>query len=262
MRRDQLRRVVPPPRPRRLTQLYAGLVLYGFSDALMLLAGLGVDPWDVLHQGLSRRLGLGVGTWAIIVGAVVLSLWVPLRQRPGFGTLSNVVVVGAVIDLCMATIPAPDGLTLRTVFLLAGVGLNGVATGAYIGAGLGPGPRDGVMTGLAARGHSIRVVRTGLELSVLAGGWVLGGTVGVGTVVYAVAIGPLAHIFIPLLRIDEPVRLAPAGEVDASEAERAASDGEPGRAFGEREPRTQNCHDGDQAVQRGYADGARSRERE
>jgi uncharacterized membrane protein YczE len=114
----------------------------------------------------------------------------------------------------MATIPAPHGLTLRTIFLLSGVGLNGVATGAYIGAGLGPGPRDGLMTGLAARGHSIRVVRTVLEVAVLAGGWVLGGTVGIGTVVYALAIGPLAHIFIPLLRIDEPDRLAAVGDLD------------------------------------------------
>jgi uncharacterized membrane protein YczE len=211
---NKLRRLVPPPRPRRLTQLYAGLVLYGFSDALMLLAGLGVDPWDVFHQGLSRRFGLGVGTWAIIVGAIVLALWIPLRQRPGFGTVSNVIVVGAVIDLCLATIPAPHGLTLRVFVLLAGVGLNGVATGAYIGAGLGPGPRDGVMTGLAARGHSIRVVRTAIELTVLVSGWLLGGTVGVGTVVYALAIGPLAHIFIPLLWIDEPAqaqRRSPAG---------------------------------------------------
>ena len=195
---------MPPPRPRRLAQLFAGLTLYGFSDALMLLAGLGVDPWDVLHQGLSRRFGLGVGTWAIIVGAVVLALWIPLRQRPGFGTISNVVVVGAVIDLCLATIPAPHGLPLRTTFLLSGVFLNGVATGAYIGAGLGPGPRDGLMMGFAARGHSIRVVRTTLELGALASGWLLGGTVGIGTVVYALAIGPLAHIFIPVLRIDEP----------------------------------------------------------
>ena len=214
---SQLRRLIPPPRPRRLTQLYAGLVLYGFSDALMLLAGLGVDPWDVFHQGLSRRFGFGVGTWAIIVGAVVLALWIPLRQRPGFGTLSNVIVVGAVIDLCMATIPPPHGLTLRTIFLLFGVGLNGVATGAYIGAGLGPGPRDGLMTGLAARGHSIRVVRTVLEVAVLAGGWALGGTVGIGTVVYALAIGPLAHIFIPLLQIDEPDRLVPVADLDVGE---------------------------------------------
>jgi len=198
---------VPPPRLRRLTQLFAGLVLYGFSDALMLLAGLGVDPWDVFHQGLSRHFGLGVGTWAIIVGAIVLALWIPLRQRPGFGTLSNVIVVGSVIDLCLATIPAPHGLASRTVVLLAGVFLNGVATGAYIGAGLGPGPRDGLMTGLAARGHSIRVVRTALELTVLVSGWLLGGTVGIGTVVYALAIGPLAHIFIPLFHVREPLRV-------------------------------------------------------
>ena len=198
---------MPPPRLRRLTQLFAGLVLYGFSDALMLLAGLGVDPWDVFHQGLSRRFGLGVGTWAIIVGVVVLALWIPLRQRPGFGTVSNVIVVGSVIDLCLATMPAPHGLASRTVVLLAGVFLNGVATGAYIGAGLGPGPRDGLMTGLAARGHSIRVVRTALELTVLVSGWLLGGTVGIGTVVYALAIGPLAHIFIPLFQVREPLRV-------------------------------------------------------
>jgi len=210
--------VVPPPRTRRLTQLFAGLVLYGFSDALMLLAGLGVDPWDVFHQGLSRRFGLGVGTWAIIVGAVVLALWIPLRQRPGFGTLSNVLVVGSVIDLSLATLPAPHGLTLRVVVLLAGVFLNGVATGAYIGAGLGPGPRDGLMTGLAARGHSIRVVRTLLEVTVLACGWALGGTVGVGTVVYALAIGPLAHIFIPILRIDQPAKAGPPGEAARARA--------------------------------------------
>jgi uncharacterized membrane protein YczE len=197
--------LVPQPPGRRLVQLFAGLALYGFSDALMLLAGLGVDPWDVFHQGLSRQFGLGVGTWAIIVGALVLALWIPLRQRPGFGTLANVIVVGSVIDICMATIPAPDSLPLRTGFLLAGVFLNGVATGAYIGAGRGPGPRDGLMTGLAARGHSIRVVRTALELTVLASGWLLGGTVGVGTVLYALSIGPLAHLFIPLFRIEEPV---------------------------------------------------------
>lgn len=183
-------------------QLYAGLVLYGASDAMLLLANLGVDPWDVLHQGLSRQLGLGVGTWAIIVGACVLALWWPLRQRPGFGTLSNVVVIGAVIDLVLAVTPTPHGLLLRTAVMVGGVVLNGVATGAYIGAGLGPGPRDGLMTGLAARGHSIRVVRTCIEVTVLASGWALGGTVGVGTVAYALGIGPLAHVFIPAFRIE------------------------------------------------------------
>jgi uncharacterized membrane protein YczE len=195
--------VLPPPRVRRLSQLYLGLALYGFSDGLLLLGGLGVDPWDVFHQGLSRRLGLGVGTWTIIVGACVLALWLPLRQRPGLGTLSNVVVIGLVINLTLATIPAPHDLALRAAAMFGGVVLNGVATGAYIGAGLGPGPRDGVMTGFAARGHSIRVVRTAMEVTVLAAGWLLGGTVGVGTVTYALGIGPLAHFFIPLLRVSD-----------------------------------------------------------
>jgi uncharacterized membrane protein YczE len=184
-----------------LAQLYAGLVLYGASAAMLLLAGLGADPWDVLHQGLSRRLGLGVGTWAVILGALVMLLWIPLRQRPGLGTLSNVVVVGLVIDLVLAVVPTPHGLGLRAATMLSGVVLNGIATGLYIGAGLGPGPRDGLMTGLAARGHSIRLVRTGIELTVLVTGWLLGGTVGVGTVVYALGIGPLAHVFVPRLVI-------------------------------------------------------------
>lgn len=203
---------VPPPKARRLCQLYAGLVLYGVSDGMVLLAGLGVDPWDVLHQGLSRRLGLGVGTWAVIVGAFVLLLWIPLRQRPGFGTLSNVVLVGLVIDLVLATVAPVHGLPAQVAVLCAAVVLNGIATGAYIGAGLGPGPRDGLMTGLAARGHSIRVVRTSIELTVLAGGWLLGGTVGVGTVVYALGIGPIAHVSIPLLKIRRQPPPAPVVE--------------------------------------------------
>jgi uncharacterized membrane protein YczE len=195
---------VPPPRVRRLGQLFAGLLLYGVSDGMLLLAGLGVDPWDVFQQGLSRHFGLGVGTWALIVGAAVLLLWIPLRQRPGFGTLSNVVVVGLVIDAMLALFHQPHGIAPRIALMLGGVLLNGIATGAYIGAGLGPGPRDGLMTGLAARGHSIRVVRTGIELTVLAIGWILGGTVGVGTVIYALAIGPLVHVFVPRLAISHP----------------------------------------------------------
>ncbi len=186
---------------RRMSQLYAGLVLYGVSDSMLLLGGLGVDPWDVLHQGMSRRLGLGVGTWALIFSAAVLLLWIPLRQRPGFGTLSNALVIGPIIDLMLALVPAPHALAVRWGAMLGGVVLNGVATGAYIGAGLGPGPRDGLMTGLAARGHSLRVVRTGIELTVLAVGWSLGGSVGVGTVLYALAIGPLVHVFVPRLQI-------------------------------------------------------------
>jgi uncharacterized membrane protein YczE len=188
---------VRPPRARRLIQLYLGLALYGFSASLLLLSGLGVDPWDVFHQGLSRRLGLGVGTWVIIVGFVVLLLWIPLRQRPGLGTLSNVVVIGVVIDLVLATVPAPSDLAVRIALMLAGVFLNGVATGAYIGAGLGPGPRDGIMLGLARRGHSIRLSRTVVEVSVLIAGYLLGGTVGIGTVLFALSIGPIAHVTIP-----------------------------------------------------------------
>jgi uncharacterized membrane protein YczE len=197
----------------RLVQLYGGLVLYGISSSLLVLAGLGLDPWDVFHQGLSRTFGLAIGTWAIIVGAVVLLLWIPLRQRPGIGTLSNVVLVGLTMDVVLGHVHAPHGMAARIACLVCGVFLNGVATGAYIGAGLGPGPRDGLMTGLAARGHSIRVVRTGLELTVLVTGWLLGGTVGVGTVVYALSIGPLAHVFIPLFARGRPT---PEGALEAA----------------------------------------------
>ena len=135
------------------------------------------------------------------MGAAVLLLWIPLRQRPGVGTACNVIVIGTVIDLVLALVPAPHALPLRWASLLAGVALNGVATACYIGAGLGPGPRDGLMTGIARRGHSLRLVRTSIELSVLAAGWLLGGTVGVGTVLYAVSIGPLVHLLLPRLTI-------------------------------------------------------------
>jgi uncharacterized membrane protein YczE len=196
----------------RLVQLYGGLVLYGISSSLLVLAGLGLDPWDVFHQGLSRTFGLAIGTWAIIVGALVLLLWIPLRQRPGIGTVSNVVLIGLTMNVVLGHVHAPHAMVVRVACLGLGVFLNGVATGAYIGAGLGPGPRDGLMTGLAARGHSIRVVRTGLEVTVLVTGWLLGGTVGVGTVVYALSIGPLAHVFIPLFARGRPT---PEGALEA-----------------------------------------------
>lgn len=187
------------PRPlRRLVQLFAGLVLYGVSDGMLVLAGLGLDPWDVLHQGLARHTGIAIGTWSIIVGAGVLLLWIPLRQVPGLGTVCNVVVIGLAVNATLALVPAAHGYPERIAMLVGGVVLNGVATGCYIGAGLGSGPRDGLMTGIAARGHSLRVVRTAIELSALLAGWLLGGTVGIGTIVYALAIGPLAHVFIPL----------------------------------------------------------------
>ena len=188
--------------PRRILQLFAGLILYGITDAMILGARLGADPWDVFHQGLARRTGLAVGTCVVVVGVVVLLLWIPLRQRPGFGTLCNVVGIGAVINLVLPLMPRSPNLAASLGLLVSAVVLNGVATGAYIGAGLGPGPRDGLMTGYAARGHSLRVVRTAIELTVVAAGFLLGGTVGVGTIVYAVSIGPLTHIFLPLFMID------------------------------------------------------------
>ena len=195
-------------RPTRLVLLLAGLVLYGFSSGLMLQAGLGQMPWAVLHQGLSRTFGLSIGTWTIAVGALVLLAWVPLRLKPGVGTLGNVLVLGLALDATLALVPAPSSLVVRVPLLLAGIVLNAVATGAYIGAGLGAGPRDGLSTGLAARGLSLRVVRTSIEVGVLVLGWVLGGNVGVGTVLYAATIGVLTHRTIPALRLRErvPVR--------------------------------------------------------
>lgn len=187
------------PRPvRRVTQLYVGLVLFGISAALLVIAGLGLGPWDVLHQGLARHIGLAIGTWSVIIGAVVLLLWIPLREKPGLGTVSNVLVIGLTMNVVLAAVPMIEGYPARITGLIVGVVLNGIATGCYIGAGLGSGPRDGLMTGIAARGYSIRLVRTSIEIIVLGAGWLLGGTVGVGTIVYAVCIGPLAHIFIPI----------------------------------------------------------------
>ncbi|MFG2089997.1 MULTISPECIES: YitT family protein [unclassified Spirillospora] len=204
---------------RRLVQLYIGLALYGLGIALQVSSGLGNDPWDVLHQGLSRRFGLSIGAWIIIAGALVMLAWIPLRQRPGTGTISNVVLIGVFADLFLWLLPTPEALGVRWAYLVTAVLVGGFATGCYIGAGLGPGPRDGLMTGIAARGHSLRVVRTGIELTVLATGWLLGGTVGIGTVLYAVAIGPLTHVLLPVLtikpRVSEP---APSPEPEAARA--------------------------------------------
>jgi uncharacterized membrane protein YczE len=188
--------------PRRLLQLFAGLVAYGVSMALLVRSTLGNMPWDVLHQGVAQRLGWPIGAVSIVVGALVLLCWIPLRQRPGFGTVSNVVVVGLVLDATLPLVPAPGHLALRAGLLAAGVLLNAVATAAYIGVRLGPGPRDGLMTGLVGRtGRSIRLVRTSIEVAVVVTGWLLGGTLGVGTVVYAVAIGPLVQVLLPRLSL-------------------------------------------------------------
>lgn len=183
---------------RRLAQLLAGLALYGTSMGMQIQATLGLNPWDVFHQGLARQVPLSFGLVTAVTGVVVLLLWLPLRQRPGVGTVANVIVIAVSVDVALALIPEPTGLPARVALLVAGIVLNGVASAAYVGARLGPGPRDGLMTGLAARtGRSIRLVRTGLELSVLATGWLLGGTAGIGTVAYALAIGPLTQAFLP-----------------------------------------------------------------
>jgi uncharacterized membrane protein YczE len=187
---------------RRLPQLLAGLALYAVSMAMQIRSGLGLNPWDVLHEGLTRQTPLSFGTITAITGAVVLLLWIPLRQRPGIGTVANVVVIAAVVNVALAVLPTPDALVARIALLVGGIVLNGVATAAYVGARLGPGPRDGLMTGLSARtGRSVRLVRTCIEVAVLACGWLLGGTVGVGTVLYALAIGPLTQAFLPLFAV-------------------------------------------------------------
>ncbi|WP_432995564.1 YczE/YyaS/YitT family protein [Dactylosporangium sp. CA-233914] len=191
--------------------LLCGLALYGLSSGLILQAGLGVDPWDVLHQGLARTFRGQVGTWAILASVVVLLLWLPLRARFGVGTLANAVLVGLCINVTVWLVPVPHSLALQALLLMTGILLNAFATGLYIGAGFGPGPRDGLTTAFAARGHSIRLVRTVIEIAVLAVGWLLGGSVGVGTLLYAAAIGPLTHITIPLLRPGVPA-VPPAGD--------------------------------------------------
>lgn len=207
----------PPATPRRTAtrrgvQLAAGLVAYAASMALVVHAGLGSMPWDVLTQGIARHTGASFGTVTLVTSAVVLACWIPLRQRPGIGTVANVLVIGLLIDPFLAVLdhlPDPLPLAARVALMAAGIVLNGLATGLYVGARLGPGPRDGLMTGLVARtGRPIRLVRTAIEVSVVAAGWALGGTVGVGTVAYALAIGPLVQVFLPRLTVPAAARSA------------------------------------------------------
>ena len=190
---------------RRLTQLALGLVLYGLTLALIIRAGLGNAPWDVLHQGIAEHTPLSIGDAVIVMSLVVLLAWIPLRELPGLGTIANSFLVGISTDFFLAVFSRPDQLGLRIAMVLAGVVLNGVATALYIGSQFGPGPRDGLMTGLHRRtGVSIRVVRTGLEVSVVVAGFLLGGTFGIGTVLYTVAIGPLVQLMLPWAIVDLP----------------------------------------------------------
>lgn len=194
----------------RLVRLNVGLFLYGFTMAMMVESTLGLDPWDVFHEGVTHHVGLSFGQVVIVTGALVLLLWIPLRQLPGVGTVLNVVVIGLAADLGIAVIARPDDLWLRALLLVGGIVGNGFAGALYIGAALGPGPRDGLWLGLVRRtGRSIRLWRTTIEVTVLAAGFLLGGTVGVGTVLYALAIGPLVQLFLPWVQVT-PARRTPA----------------------------------------------------
>ncbi len=193
----------------RGSALLIGLIGYGLSMAVMVRAGMGLDPWDVFHQGLAGRTGMTIGIASAVVGVAVLLAWIPLRNRPGVGTIANVVVIAVTVDAALAVLPEPTNLAVRIAMMLGAVLLNALSTVLYIGAGLGPGPRDGLMTGLVARtGLSVRLVRTTIEATVLTVGWLLGGTVGVGTLVYAFGIGPLVQL---VLRVTPRRWLAASG---------------------------------------------------
>ncbi|MBB4889690.1 putative membrane protein YczE [Streptomyces netropsis] len=209
-------RTSPPPPPltyvslgerplRRLAQLFIGLALYGFSLALMVRAALGVNPWSVLYEGLENHTTLSFGTISAVLGVLVLLLWIPLKQRPTFGTVANIVVLACSSDLGLLLVPHHLGLPARIALLLGGVLVNGLSVAVYVGARFGPGPRDGLMTGAAAAtGRSIRLVRTLMEITVLAVGWLLGGSVGAGTALYALAVGPTTQFFMPWFAYREP----------------------------------------------------------
>ena len=224
--------MIPPPSlsaatargrmPRRLVQLGVGLTLYGVSMGLLVRSQLGVMPWDVLHQGIARRLDLSLGLVTIVVGALVLLAWIPLRERPGIGTVANVIVIGVAVDATLALLPDVDVLAARIALAVVGIGLNAVATAAYIGVRLGPGPRDGLMTALVRRtNRSVRLVRTSIEVVVVLAGVLLGGTLGLATVFYALAIGPITQLFVPYFVIRLPSDAGPTPSGSAAPVVRA-----------------------------------------
>jgi uncharacterized membrane protein YczE len=204
--------------PRRVIQLFTGLILYGVSMAFMVESGLGLNPWDVFHQGVSKATGVSFGWVVLLTGIPVLLLWIPLRQRPGFGTFANLVVIGFVVDGALALLSPGTSMAMRITYLVVGIALNGVATAMYIEARFGPGPRDGLMTGIVRRWprSSIRLVRTSIEVLVLGIGFLLGGTVGLGTVAYALGIGPLVQLFTRAFAVPED-KPAPAAQPDAQQ---------------------------------------------
>lgn len=192
---------------RRLVQLIVGLAVFGLGSGLMVQSDLGNPPWDVFHEGFALSTPLSIGVAAIVTSFVVLLLWIPLREKPGPGTIANAVLVGVFIDLTVLTVETPEHIGFRIALMLGGVLLVGVGSGLYIGVRLGPGPRDGLMTGLAKRGLSLRVARTGVEAAAMVVGWMLGGTVGIGTLVFALGIGPLVHAFLPRFDLGGTARL-------------------------------------------------------
>lgn len=208
---------------RRISQLMIGLLLYGFALAMMIKGALGVAPWDVLHQGIARHIALSYGLVVIAASAVVLAFWIPLRQWPGVGTIANAILVGVSIDIGLALLPTPHLLVERIGFLVVGIVLNGFAGAVYIGAQLGPGARDGLMTGLVARtGLPVWVVRTGIEVLVVIGGFLLGGNLWIGTLAYAVGIGPLTQLFLPLVTVGLPAPERAESPTDLTEPEPVA----------------------------------------
>jgi uncharacterized membrane protein YczE len=187
----------------RLPRLLLGLVLFGIGIAVMVVANLGLSPWEVLHQGISRNTGIPIGTVGIITGVLVLVLWIPLHERIGIGTILNVILIGLVVDLTLWFMPETiDETWLRWILMLGGTVASAFGSGLYIGTGLGPGPRDGLMMGLERKGINVGIARIGIEVSVLVIGWLMGGTVGVGTVVFAFGVGPLVAVFLPRLSLE------------------------------------------------------------
>ena len=219
-----------PPWPevrRRLPALVAGLVIFAVGLSCIVRADLGLDPWDVLHQGISDRTGIPIGTVSVAVSFLVILGWIPLRQRLGLGTIVNAVLIGVVMDLVIPRLPDPDALGPRWAMLAVGLALGGPGIGMYIGARLGPGPRDGIMTGIAERGPSIRLVRTAIEVLALALGWLLGGTIGIGTVLFAVTVGPNTQFWLERLDLGHPPGFEPVTHVDGPHAEDPPPDAEP-----------------------------------
>ncbi len=205
-----MHRLIPTDRAiERIVRCVAGLACFGVGISMLIDADLGAAPWDVFHTGISELTGWPVGTIIILTGIVLLLLWIPLGETPGLGTVLNAFEIGIVVDLALPLLPEPEAIVARALMMIGGIVVIAIGSGLYIGAGLGPGPRDGLMTGLARRGWSIGVARTGIEVVVLLAGVALGGSIGIGTAAFALGIGPLVQVFLPRFRMSEPAAPPP-----------------------------------------------------